>query len=534
MPRKFSLRLFGGGVAVWATAALIVALGLLLALGVGSAVAAPVGTITRFSAGLNPGATPRWLVLGPDGDLWFTDIGKTRAIGRITPGGAITEFSAGLSERGLSEWLVAGGGYVWFSDGEAIERVTPGGTIAKFTAGLNAGSRPESPVLGPEGNLWFTDNGSTRAVGRITPDGAITEFSAGLSPGSSLGAIALGPDRNLWFDDRGARAIGRVTPEGVITEFSAGLSPYSEPFGIASGPDGNLWFVDEGARAIGRITPGGAITEFKAGSAPVGCGDLCGVGPVIAGPDGNLWFTEGESSAIDRITPAGVITQFTAGLSIAGNPQDLVAGPDGNVWFVQAGYPGGIGRITPAGAITVFSEGPSQNDLPWSLTVGSDGNLWFTEAGAIWRITTSEGPTQLPPAGLSTPTTPAPSSTASVSLAGRRITTSRGRATLELRCTGTSTCAGKLTLTAKTNGKGHKRRPRHTTIATAGFSIAPGKITTVKLTLDAAGRALLSAHHGRLNASLRILKSLPVPAQTHSEKVYLVPPAIGSPRRRPS
>jgi hypothetical protein len=242
------------------------------------------------------------------------------------------------------------------------------------------------------------------------------------------------------------------------------------------------------------------------------------------GPDGNLWFTEGEPPAIDRITPAGVITQFTAGLSIAGNPQDLVAGPDGNVWFVDAGYPGGIGRITPAGAITVFSEGPSQGDLPWSLTVGSDGNLWFTEAGSIWRITTSEPPPQSPPA-TSTPTTPAPSSTASVSLAARRITTSRGRATLELRCTGTATCSGKLTLTVKTSGKGHKRRPRHTTIATADFSIAPGKTVTVRLKLDAAGRALLSAYHGYLNASLKILKSLPVPAQTRTEKVYLVPPA---------
>jgi hypothetical protein len=46
---------------------------------------------------------------------------------------------------------------------------------------------------------------------------------------------------------------------------------------------------------------------------------------------------------------------------------------------------------------------------------------------------------------------------------------------------------------------------------------------TVKLTLDAAGRTLLSAHHGRLNASLRILKSLPAPAQMRTEKVYLVP-----------
>jgi hypothetical protein len=66
-------------------------------------VAAPIGTIARFSVGLNPGSGPRWLVSGPDGNLWFTDIGKTRAIGRITPGGAITEFTAGLSIFGKAD-----------------------------------------------------------------------------------------------------------------------------------------------------------------------------------------------------------------------------------------------------------------------------------------------------------------------------------------------------------------------------------------------------------------------------------------------
>jgi streptogramin lyase len=300
-PQKFSLRLFGGGVAALAAAALMVAVGVLLVLGAGSAVAAPVGTITQFSAGLNPGATPRWLVLGPDGNLWFTDSIPQRAIGRITPSGAIA--------------------------------------------------------------------------------------------------------------------------------------------------------------------------------------------------------------------------QFTAGLSIFGNPQDLVAGPNGNVWFVDAGNPGGIGRITPAGAITVFSEGPSQDDLPWSLVVGSDGNLWFTEAGAIWRITTSEPPAQAPPT-TSTPTTTATPSTASVSLAGSRITTSRGHATLKLRCTGTGTCGGKLTLSAKQIVKKHGRKTSHTvTIGTGRFSILTGKTASVTIHLNACGRTLLKTGHGRLTARLAIEETS---GETQARTVHLI------------
>ncbi len=118
------------------------------------------------------------------------------------------------------------------------------------------------------------------------------------------------------------------------------------------------------------------------------------------------------------------------------------------------------------------------------------------------------------------------SSTATVSLASIRIvTSSRGRAAVKLRCKSTNTCRGKLTLTVRTEGKsgnGHKRRDAKTTIATATFSIPPGKTTTVWLKLDAYGRVLLNAAHGRLNASLTVLKSSPAPSQRTTDGVRLV------------
>ena len=102
--------------------------------------------ITEYSSGLNPSSSPRVIVAGADGNLWFTDLANPGAIGRITPAGTITE----------------------------------------YTAGLNAGSVPGGIVAGTDGNLWFTDDGSTRAIGRITPAGTITEYTTGLNPGSSL------------------------------------------------------------------------------------------------------------------------------------------------------------------------------------------------------------------------------------------------------------------------------------------------------------------------------------------------------------
>lgn len=117
------------------------------------------------------------------------------------------------------------------------------------------------------------------------------------------------------------------------------------------------------------------------------------------------------------------------------------------------------------------------------------------------------------------------SPTATVSLVGTHIATRRdGRAAIELRCTGTAKCRGRLMLTVKGPfGKGGKRRSKKTmTLGTATFSIAPGTTATIEVELDAAGRALLSADHGRLSAGLTILETSPAPSHAHTEKVQLV------------
>jgi streptogramin lyase len=138
---------------------------------------------------------------------------------------------------------------------ESASAAEPLGSITEFTAGLNAGSSLNVIAAGPDGNLWFTDQGSTKAIGRITTAGQITEFSAGLNAGSSPNLIAAGPDGNLWFADGGSTpAIGLITTTGQITVFMSGFDAGSEPVGIAAGPDGNLWFTDDGGTpAIGRI-----------------------------------------------------------------------------------------------------------------------------------------------------------------------------------------------------------------------------------------------------------------------------------------
>ena len=95
-----------------------------------------------------------------------------------------------------------------------------------------------------------------------------------------------------------------------------------------------------------------------------------------------------------------------------------------------------------------------------------------------------------------------------------------GKATFRISCRGAAACIGTLRLAITTKRKG-KRKATTKVIATAAFSITPGTTAPIKLALDAVGRALLSAGHGRLNATLTIVKASPAPAQTSVDHIHL-------------
>jgi hypothetical protein len=137
------------------------------------------------------------------------------------------------------------------SFGVGVARAAAVGHIAEFPV-RTTGSQPTEIAPGPDGNLWFTEDG---AVGRITPAGTVTEY-----PVISPTGIAAGPDGNVWFTNVSARSlpsivipagVGWITPSGKITELRGGLS--AEPGAIVAGADGSMWFAD--GDAIGRIRP---------------------------------------------------------------------------------------------------------------------------------------------------------------------------------------------------------------------------------------------------------------------------------------
>jgi hypothetical protein len=120
-----------------------------------------------------------------------------------------------------------------------------------------------------------------------------------------------------------------------------------------------------------------------------------------------------------------------------------------------------------------------------------------------------------------------------VSLTATNVTVqSNGMVLVRLECLGIASCRGKLTLTTKrtvtengtvrTQGNSRHKHSKTTMIATTIFSISAGKTATIELSLNAAGRALLGTAHGRLNATLMVVRSSPAPSQTSTESVPLV------------
>jgi streptogramin lyase len=376
----------------------------------------PSGTITEFTEGLQEGPFPSAIAPGPDGNLWFTDqglfSGGSPAIGRITPSGTITEFTTGLEVESNPTAIAPGpDGNLWFTDSSlppAIGRITPSGTITEFTSGLNAESQPRGITVGPDGNLWFADRGATPAIGRIdpfNPSEPITEFSAGLNVGSLPGGppssfppygITAGSDGNVWFTDAGTtKAIGRITPSGTIEEFSTGLSATSRPVAISQGADGNLWFTDNsGQNEIQLLKFAGTWAtgdKFKL--------------EFEGEPTAEITYDSTASTLNTNVKNAlGALTKVggATNVNVTGSPPNLTVEFKGKLGFVNFpvmtcavvtsggtcavessvdGVPNAIGQISPSTQnITEFSAGPGRR--PNGISPGLDGSQWFTDNGS--------------------------------------------------------------------------------------------------------------------------------------------------------
>ena len=306
--------------------------------------AAAVGDITPYTD-VNL-TNPRDIVLGPDGNLWFTSF-QTARVGKITPAGVIT----------------------MYTDANLVS--------------------PQGITVGPDGALWFTDFGGGR-IGRITTAGAITTFPDGNISGAQ--DIVTGPDGNLWFTANLSDRVGKITPAGVITTFPS--ADIDGPFDIATnGID--LYFTNFDGDSFGKVTTAGTVTEIN----------LAGLdmptGLTYVPEDGIFAFVSTGNDALGVLAPGASPVALFLGPPMAGSlvdPIQLTVGPDDLLWITSAGSGGDVDRYNSStNTFEPVADAESEIGSPWGITTGSDGNVWFTDVAtsSVDRIEVDSTPPEI-------------------------------------------------------------------------------------------------------------------------------------------
>ena len=214
--------------------------------------------------------------VGPEGNIWYTFEGTHEAsgtVGEMSPSGSIVAEYLGSPEFKPGTVVPGPDGNMWFVNSKCdsfggsctIGKMSPSGSILGEYAVKGV---PSQMVAGPnhENSLWAVTPGTAgNSIVRVTTAGAVTEY---LLPAASVPeGIVAGPDGNLWFTDSGTSKVGKITPSGVISEYPL-HSEASRPLGIVKGPDGRLWFTEWGNNQIAAILPSGVKVEPKLELAP--------------------------------------------------------------------------------------------------------------------------------------------------------------------------------------------------------------------------------------------------------------------------
>ena len=255
---------------------------------------------------------PLGTAIAPDGTLYIADFNNDR-IRKVAPNGVITTIAG--STGGFS------------GDGGPA-------SAAKMNG-------PFSMALSPAGDLYFVDYGNLR-VRKIAANGTISTVAGtgklsksgdggpATSADSCPGWLALGPDGSVYFTDDGNatspcyKRVRKVSPSGVITTVAGtgtsgftgdgGPGPAAQlrsAEGVSVDSGGNVYISEGYGARIRKVDQGGIITTF-AGTGTGGAGG--DGGPAIAAQlnfptgqaidsSGNIFFADTNNVKIRKISP---------------------------------------------------------------------------------------------------------------------------------------------------------------------------------------------------------------------------------------
>ncbi len=299
---------------------------------------------TRFSPSTY-GPQYLGIVNGPDKNIWFLDY-KGPGLARLSMVGGVTEYplplgphpyfpiAMSVGRRSSFDILTAScsGDYNGAVDFVKTNGVGHQYQLPTHEVVCTAGSGAVTIASGSDGNAWVV--GYNHII-RVSPAGAIQVYPYPSGQPNGDGAIAAGPNGDLWFYDNGTSSIGFISPTtGDIVEY-----PISPPGGtvtsIVAPPDGNLWFnyQDGGGsnpNPIVRMTPTGNFSYFNEPDPSI----VPGNGAVGSG--GFVYFStsgfDAQPGLLRVNTNTGAITYLPSPYG-SDSLSGVAAGADGNFWM---------------------------------------------------------------------------------------------------------------------------------------------------------------------------------------------------------
>jgi DNA-binding beta-propeller fold protein YncE len=324
--------------------------GLLLALcGCAIAQTTIAGTgVAGFSGDGGPGVqaqinNPYGLAIGPDGALYFCEIGNHRVRRLDLKSGMISTY-AGSGQKGY-----AGDG------GPAL------------SAAMN---EPYEVAFDRAGNLYVAEmqnhvvrkvDAKTRTISTVAGTG-VAGFGGDGGPAAKAQlrqphSIAFDPEGRLLICDIGNHRVRRVDVAAGTIETWAGTgerqptpdgapvsgTPLNGPRAIAVAPDGQMYLVLREGNAVYRIDPrAGRIYHFAGTGESGHTGDggpakqakLAGPKGISWAPDGSVYLADTESHTIRRIDlKSGIITTVLEDLK---RPHGIFVAKDGTVYVADS------------------------------------------------------------------------------------------------------------------------------------------------------------------------------------------------------
>ncbi len=335
--------------------------------GSGKATVGTVPTTTPSPTNVSLGATTYdigtnvnvfGLTTGADGNVWFSECPNPSGVGavaKITTSAHLTEYPLPDGSVACPKWLTLGNdSAVWFTEQSLsasaasqshIGRIDARGNVTEFPLPASD-TEPDGIVVGGDGNIWYDAT--------IASDASTIVVARGFSPilHSIVGSVTLAPSVTLSTQYNTLRvnpADGSlIVASGSVTRVEPGTLPRaSQPFGIpatrscsftAPAKDGFLYFQCNAsvlARASQTTYQTTYLPEPTSIALSSGLTAVSFVGPMAFGSDGILyvWGTLGTAPALFAMSTTAFIEAYYVDSNAQDRAVDVARGADGAMWF---------------------------------------------------------------------------------------------------------------------------------------------------------------------------------------------------------